>query len=352
MDRVIAYPGEIPLVETMLSAFKNAMVNDGFVAVSAFGFTPLLVGFPITPLSNTAVSGSAFAVQIGVGWIGSYQTTDQNAYGVLGTDSGQTMKFGVGQATLGICNTAPPITGQSINYLIYVGFSETDSGSTVLPYYNAADPAMTYAGPANSGEAQNTTRIQRAVFGVVAGTAATTGTQTTPACPSGYVPLAVVTVNNGDSAAVSGQISTPVNAPFSLAQKPFFEVYLPSALTTVNGNSTFVASQSVTFPSFAPTRGFRVKVHGILNGQNVAAGANNFQLTCSDGTNTKTGATKYMAVGSAGQPIGLESVFYFPTVYTPGSTVTFTLNIVAGSGGMNMSAGTGQPVMEIEMTAA
>ena len=54
--------------------------------------------------------------------------------------------------------TPPGTAGFSTNYLVQVAYQDSDSGSTVLPYYNASNPSIAYSGPANSGAAQSTIR--------------------------------------------------------------------------------------------------------------------------------------------------------------------------------------------------
>jgi len=46
-------------------------------------------------------------------------------------------------------------TGQSQRYPIQAQYQDQDTGSTVLPYYNASNAAVAYNGPANSGLSQN-----------------------------------------------------------------------------------------------------------------------------------------------------------------------------------------------------
>src|SRR5262249_1721142 len=100
---------------------------------------------------------------------------------------------------------------------------EADTDSVVLPYVNTANPSQPFSGPANSGTSQPTTRKCTVQVSAKAGTAATTGTQVTPAPDSGYVGLWVVTVANGAVTVVAGNISQYASAPYlfkNLAQLP------------------------------------------------------------------------------------------------------------------------------------
>jgi hypothetical protein len=115
-------------------------------------------------------------------------------------------------ATLGI--TPPGTVGYSQVYLIEVQYADSDTGSTVLPYYNASNPAAPYSGPGNAGTAQNTVRKGIVAVQVKAGIAATTGTQLTPTADAGWIGLFAVTVANGASTVTSGNIAQLSSAPF------------------------------------------------------------------------------------------------------------------------------------------
>ena len=71
------------------------------------------------------------------------------------------VKMGINGDVSTFSLSAPAGLGQSINYLIEAAFQEVDEIPVVLPYYNAANPAQSFSGPANSGSAQNTIRAQR-----------------------------------------------------------------------------------------------------------------------------------------------------------------------------------------------
>jgi len=209
MDRRFFYPGELLQDTDLLQAQKNAMIGLGAVAEMTFGPNAAADGFLPTALSNTAVSGSAFAISLSRGFLTQYEQVDPNAFGTLGTDTSRYIaKVGINLllTNVGITNAAPSTAGQSINYLISAQLTEVDTNEVVLPYVNASNPSTPWTGMGNSGTAQNIDRLQEVSFTVTAGTPAATGTQTTPAVPSGYVPLYVVTINNGDTAANINQI--------------------------------------------------------------------------------------------------------------------------------------------------
>lgn len=91
---------------------------------------------------------------------------------------------------------------------------EEDGGSTVLPFYNANSPSQPFNGPNNTGTSSNTIRQDLCAVSLKAGTAAATGSQTTPAADTGYTALWVITVANGQTAINTGDIVAAAGAPF------------------------------------------------------------------------------------------------------------------------------------------
>ncbi len=89
-----------------------------------------------------------------------------------------------------------------------------DGGAVTLPYYNASNPAQAYAGPNNSGVAQNTVRQGQCVLQLKEGIAANTGTQAAPAADPGFLPLWTVTVANGQTQIASPNIAEAGGAAF------------------------------------------------------------------------------------------------------------------------------------------
>jgi hypothetical protein len=209
VDRTIAYPGSLPRDTDLLFAEVGAMVGQGYLAQAMLGTSVAAVGLACAPTSPASMQ-----VTVGPGAMTGYTEVDTTAFGSLGTNTNPLVKLGVNQAATSFTLTAPTTSGQSINYLIEGQFQETDNTAIVLPYYNAANPLQPYAGPGNSGTAQNTVRQQLVGLQLKAGAAATTGTQTTPGADSGWSPLYVITVNYGQTSVTSSSISVAQNAPF------------------------------------------------------------------------------------------------------------------------------------------
>lgn len=217
MDRQIVYPGQIPLETDLLNTNRNTMIALGKLAGAIFGTSNNVVnGLSVVPTTPASLS-----VNVNAGEFYSLQNVDNAAYSSLPADTTDTVvKQGIQLQPVALSCPAPTTAGFSINYLIEAAYQDADTGSVVLPYYNANNPSQAYSGPNNSGTAQATSRQGKVVLQAKAGIAAATGSQTTPAVDAGYVALAVVTVANGQStitagnivAASSGQVlSTPIS---------------------------------------------------------------------------------------------------------------------------------------------
>lgn len=203
MDRLINYPGQIPLETDLLNTNRNTMIALGKLAGAMLGVSNNIVnGLAVVPTSPAGLT-----VNVNAGEIYSLQNVDNTAYSSLPADTTDTVvKQGILLQPGNLSCPAPTTAGFSINYLIEATYQDNDTGSVVLPYYNASNPSQAYNGPNNSGTAQATNRQGKVVLQAKAGIAATTGTQTTPAVDAGYVALAVVTVANGQSTITSGNI--------------------------------------------------------------------------------------------------------------------------------------------------
>ena len=258
MDRLITYPGAIPLESDILNPQRFQMIALGNALQAVLGTGNAIDGMACVPTAPATLS-----VQVLPGSIYSLQNVESNAYGSLSADvTHTTVKQGILYDTSTLTLTPPGTSGQAINYLIQVAFSEVDDTPLVLPYYNASNPSVAYAGASNSGTAQNTVRRQKAVVSAKAGTAATAGTQVTPAPDAGYVGLYAVTVAYGATQLTSGQIN-------QLSTAPFIAPKLPQVMPTVQqgafawAQDTGAANALVVTLTPAPTSlspGFEVRV--------------------------------------------------------------------------------------------
>lgn len=207
MDRQIVYPSSIPQDTDVLNTNKGSLIALGRLCAALFGTGGLAYGLPVSPTSPPGLN-----VNVGAGEIYQLENVDNTPYGSLSVDTtDQIVKQGIllqSAAPLVLACQAPTTSGFSINYLIEATYADADINDTVLPYYNANNPEQPYAGPNNDGQAQATTRAGTVSIQAKAGIAAATGTQTTPTLDAGYIALAVVTVANGQTTIVSGNIVT------------------------------------------------------------------------------------------------------------------------------------------------
>ncbi len=237
MDRSIVYPGAIPLDTDLLSVNRNAMVALGALAQAVLGTSTVFDGLVVAPTVPASMQ-----ITVGPGSITQLSTVDQSAFGSLAADTSDgLLKMGVNLTSTSFTLTAPTTTGQSVAYLLEASFLETDTTPVVLPYYNAANPAVPFLGPANTGTAQNTQRLQRVQFQMKAGTPATTGSQVIPSVDAGWSGLAVINVAYGQTQVVSSNI-----APF--AQAPLIPFKLPALRPGFSSIQSFTSSGNFTVP--------------------------------------------------------------------------------------------------------
>lgn len=236
MRRIFCYPGQIPLDTDELNTNKNALLSIGKLSGAILGTAPIINGLACSPTGPASLQ-----VMLGTGEMYVSQQTDAAAYGSLGTDTTSVVKQGIQGAAVAVSGfSAPGSAGQSINYLIEVQVQELDLGSVTLNYFNVANPQMPFAGPNNTNTAQPTYRDDTIAIQVKVGIAATTGTQVTPTPDSGWTPLWVVTVANGQTTIVSGNIAQYPNAAF-LSETLLQKVSLATVRATAN---TFTAPQT------------------------------------------------------------------------------------------------------------
>jgi hypothetical protein len=266
MDRVIVYPAAAPLDTDMLSTNLNAMIALGFALQAVFGKSTVVDG-----LTLLAQGSPNMTVTVNPGSIIVSTVVDQNAYGSLGSDPLDALvKIGVNLTPTAFTLTAPTTSGYSQIYLLEAQFDEFDTGATVLPYYNATDPALPYQGPTNSGAAQNTLRVQHVALQVKAGTPAPTGTQTAPSADSGWVGLFAITVVNGQTAIVQAEC----NASY-LVTAPFINQKLGATNQGFGGALALTGSGDFTVPMGVTRLRYRVKGGGGGGGGGGASGQGN-----------------------------------------------------------------------------
>lgn len=241
MDRVIVYPGSIPLDTDMLSSNQNAMIAVGYLAQAVLGTSPAVEGLECTPTSPPSLT-----VSIGPGCITQLSKVDSLAYGSLPSNTAELVKMGINLASVQFKLDAPTTSGQAINYLIQAALQESDTSPVVLPFYNAANPSQPFAGPGNSGASQPTLRSQRVQLMYKAGAAALAGTQITPVVDTGWVGLYLVTVTYGQSAITSNQIVRLPSAPFAVPKLPSLRPGFGSGVQSFANSGNFIVPDRTT----------------------------------------------------------------------------------------------------------
>jgi hypothetical protein len=141
---------------------------------------------------------------------------------------------------------APASSGQSVNYLIEAAFQETDTNPVVLPYYNAANPAQSFSGPANTNTAQNTKRVQLVQLQLKIGIPANTGSQLTPAPDNGWVGLYQIVVGFGQTTVAASAISALPTAPFLTWKLPSLRPGFGSGVQSFTSSGNFTVPAGVT----------------------------------------------------------------------------------------------------------
>jgi hypothetical protein len=209
MKRKIVYVGSIPQDVDLLDTNRNLLISIGHVLQDMLGTSTLFSGLGCVP---TAPAG--MTVNVNPGRAYSMQSVDAGSYGSLAADAHQIVKQGILLDAVNFSCPAPTTAGYSVNYLVQGAFQEVDTGSVVLPYYNASNPASAYNGPNGTATSQATARDNTVQLSLKAGVAATTGAQITPTPDAGFTGLWVISVPYGATTITSGNISQYSGAPF------------------------------------------------------------------------------------------------------------------------------------------
>lgn len=344
MDRQIQYPAQIPLVEDMLNAQRNAMVGIGHLAGATFGVNTVAAsGFACAP-------GEGLALTIAPGALLAPGVVDASAYGTLAAVSSALARQFISRDPVTL---AVPAAGAT--YIVHVSPQTVDTDDTVLPFYNAADPSVTYAGENNSGLSAPTVRRDEAVLGIGA------------VVPDGAYPLWQVAVPAGAMAITADMIAIASGAPFypslsAVAPRIVapFNAQLAAALGGYPLNAV-VADPATPGTFWVSTADANVSTPGaegatwqsLFNGYATQAWANGqfLQLalatlqsvagpvafgtppTVPDASSSKNPVTLGQLPDlTVGRLIGIQT-FTASGTYTPTSGATFAIGDVQGAGG-------------------
>ncbi|OOH80799.1 hypothetical protein [Leptospirillum ferriphilum] len=344
MDRIIEYPMEQIIVDDFLNQRVLDMIALGKLISAILGTQTMVEGLACTPTSPASMS-----VNVAPGQIFFLEAVDTTTYGDLSataniighsvTPANTTiMKQGMILSETTFALTAPSTSGDSVNYLISANYEDSDAVNTVLNYYNSSNPSQPFQGPNNSGTAQPTVRQGKCVLTLTAGTAAPTGTQTTPEVPSGQIGLWVITVPYGATSITSSNISAYSGAPF-LTQKLFglmnesVPLTIPNATApanpvalgqVLNGVAPVAAYNNTTSASFSATTG---TLTAPCNGYALVIAS----FSSSSGTLSDTGVASSLSGlvtvinPDAGNYFN-QSIWYLPMSEGQSSTFTATLS--------------------------
>lgn len=328
MRRQTVYVGQVPLETDILNTNKNVMIALGHVLQDMLGTSTLFSGLGCVPTSPAGMT-----VNVNAGRAYSYQATDAGAYSSLPADAHQILKQGIILDATNFSCPAPTTAGFSINYLVQAAFQEIDGGSTVLPYYNASNPAQAYNGPNGTGTSQSTYRDNTVQLSLKAGTAATTGSQITPTPDAGFNGLWVITVPYGATSITSGNIAQYSSAPF-LSSSLLNQIQnAPNGVVGLARNASMLVSAAAATATFTADE---IILGTALGGQMFKL--SNFSQTINLGT-----------TGAGGMDTGVAPTSGWVALYAIANPLTGarsmiavdSTSIVAPSvyGGANMPAG-------------
>jgi hypothetical protein len=187
------------------------------------------------------------SVQIDPGSLTQLSVVDATSYGSLSADSNDPLvKMGINLVSQIFALQSPVNSGNAINYLIQACLQESDQNLIVLPYYNAANPAQPYSGPANSGLPQATLRSQSVQLQLKSGVPSSAGTQLSPAADQGWVGLYTITASFGQTTITSNDITPLPTAPFITWKIPALRPGFGSGVQSFLNDGSFIVPSGVS----------------------------------------------------------------------------------------------------------
>lgn len=324
MDRTLVYAGQIPLDGDLLHTNRAVMIGLAKLAQAVLGSNTTVAGLACTPTAPASLQ-----VQVAPGEIYAMANLDDSAYGSLNADTvHQILKQGILLDPVRLTCTPPVGVGQSVAYLVQASYRDEDAQPTLLPYYNAANPAQAFSGPNNSGAAQPTVRRGALLLQLKPGAAAATGTQQPPAADPGYVGLWVITVANGQVQITTANIARAPGAPFipgtltafAPVASPTFTgtptVPTPPALVTDTRivNTEAMVRAGIRAGSFITVVGASVLTQNNLGGTVYLGGAGNYTVTLPLASQSPPGTQVHFISGTGTAPVtiarqGADAIF-------------------------------------------
>lgn len=344
MDRPKIYSQANIRIFDHAKGWQDMLKGFGGLAEDLFGGTVTI----ITKFVATQQSPASLIINLTEGRTYQLSAIDGTAYSSLPANSEIIYQQGYAPAQTLTFNTSGLTSGQSKYALVVCRFTQPDEirpddpTDGVLAFFNAANPAQPLQGPGNSGAALTTVRKGLAEVSIVYGTAATTGTQTPPPVPAGYVPMYLVSIAFGQTAITTGQIE--VSGPDA---HPSAEV-APFAGGLYSHRHTGVVGQAHQIDLESEVTGV-LPFDNLLMTSNASAGKiPNLRLGTGDPNGTLAGGVgdEYfqtstnvlwfcVTAGSSSTAVWSPSGPVAPQIY---SSFPLVLTQTSGTSGLNMSA--------------
>lgn len=209
--RRIVYTNQVPFESDVLATNDYIMSAISALADTVLGFG-ISRATTVRGLACAPISPPGMSVTIGPGVMYSFEFYDDTDYGVIPADTNVNHKLykqAFNWDPVNIPVAAPATPGDSVIYLIQGIFETTDVNNVSRPYFNSANPSE----PIFNNNYD--TRTDRIILSAKQGTPSPTPSPPTP--DAGYTALYYVTVANGQTSIISGNIakvSTVEGQPF------------------------------------------------------------------------------------------------------------------------------------------
>lgn len=313
MDRVIVYPGQIPLETDILNQAKNTMLGLGYLAQTVVGSNPIVNGLDVSQAGSPGLS-----VLINAGSMYAFQVIDQTAYSSVPSDvSGGTVKQGILNQSLTLGPVTLPGGSNKQICIVQAKIVEQDTDNVVLPYYNSANPNVALNGSGGNGVAQPRTRQVALQLSFKYGTA-TTGTPTRPSLDANAVGLAEFELRS-TTTQITAAAQSSTNAQI-LQYGAGADPRMKGPFASLPGNNVFAGTQIfqsnvvISGAASSPTPGAGVNGFPILSqfDDNVAA-AGSFKIPIPNGAGVQYVYVKWGGItalaGGAATPVTFSPAF-------------------------------------------
>lgn len=229
MDRVIVYPGQVPLETDILNTNKYAMVGLGRLAGAVLGSVASGAGL-VEGLKVTSTVTPGLSVLVSPGSMYTSLAVDATDYSTVSADTSNSIpKQGILLSSFTLdCTSLKPASGYRIVY-ITASLADDNDGTTVLPYYNSSNTAVALNGPGGASTLQARRRYTKLTISTRLGNSVTTGTAPLPTLSGNEVALATLLLRS-TTTTISSSADSSTNA------------YIISGRVTTTLDTTSIAS--------------------------------------------------------------------------------------------------------------